>query len=79
MIRWLLACPNSILMKRANGWLTLAWAGMMPVAIITGWIYSVAFISVVSIYANMTGHLGSWSANKIEVKQEEATPPKLDS
>lgn len=78
MIARIIEIPNSILMKRANGWLTIAWVIMMPVAICTGWIYSVAFISVVSIYANAAGHLGSWSANKVEVKQDiassEATP-----
>lgn len=40
--------------------LTIAWVIMMPLAIATGWIYLVAFVSVVSIYANAASH---WSAH----------------
>lgn len=57
--------------RRGHAVATVAWAIMMPVAITTGWIYSVAFISVISLYANFVGHFGSWQATRVEVNQEE--------
>lgn len=36
---------------------------MIPVAIWTGWLYSIAFISAVSIYANIASHLAAWRAD----------------
>lgn len=50
--------------KRFNLYLTVAWAAMMPISIYLGWIYSVAFISVVSIYANFASHLAAWRADE---------------
>jgi hypothetical protein len=41
--------------------LTVAWAVNLPLALVTGWIYSVAYVAVCSIYANMVGH---WSARE---------------
>lgn len=35
------------------------WAAMIPVAIVTGWLWSVAFVAACSIYANAAAH---WSA-----------------
>lgn len=49
--------------RRANLWLAIAWTAMIPVAIVTGWLYSLAFISAVSIYANAAGHLAAWRAD----------------
>lgn len=51
--------------------LTFAWALCMPLAIIFGWIYSLAFISVISIYANFAGHFSAWQSTRVEVKQDE--------
>lgn len=39
---------------------------MMPLAIITGWIYLVAFISVISIYANFASHFSAWQGARAE-------------
>lgn len=36
---------------------------MLPVAILTGWIFSLAFISACSIYANIASHLAAWRAD----------------
>lgn len=49
--------------RQANLLLTVVWTAMIPVAITTGWIYSVAFISVASIYANLASHLAAWRAD----------------
>lgn len=39
------------------------WLATIPAAIFFGWIYSVAFISVASIYANVISHLSGWRAD----------------
>jgi len=41
---------------------------MLPIAIVTDWIYSVAFISAASIYANFVSHL---SAQRADVPDPE--------
>jgi hypothetical protein len=49
--------------RRFNMWLSFLWLAAVPVAMLTGWIYSVAFISLVSIYANWASHLAAWRAD----------------
>lgn len=49
--------------RKANLILTVLWVGVMPLALVTGWIYSVAFVSTVSIYANAASHLAAWRAD----------------
>lgn len=44
--------------------LAITWAAMLPLSIATGWIYSVAFISAVSIYANFVSHIAGWRADE---------------
>jgi hypothetical protein len=50
------------------GWINLVlaavWAVMVPVAILTGWIYSIAFIAACSIYANAASHVAGWRADR---------------
>ena len=58
-------------LQRVHGWLTIFWAAMLPIAIITGWVYVVVFVSVISIYANFAGHFSAWQAARTEVKQEQ--------
>lgn len=53
-------------MKNLHLVLTVAWAVMLPVAILTGWIASVAFISAISIYANVAGHWSAYQAARAE-------------
>lgn len=43
--------------------LFVAWLAMIPIAIITDWIYSIAFIAACSIYANAASHLAAWRAD----------------
>lgn len=49
--------------RRANLLLAIAWALMVPVALWTGWIGSVVFVSAVSIYANAVSHVAAWRAD----------------
>lgn len=46
--------------------LTVAWTAMVPLAIVTGWIFSLAFISAISIYANVAGHWSAYQASRAE-------------
>lgn len=41
---------------------------MLPVSIITGWIYAIAFVSACSIYANAGTHFGAWQAVRAELE-----------
>jgi len=68
---WAMVQGDPVFMRRVNGWLTILWLLMVPVAILTGWIYSLAFISAISIYANVSGHLAAWQASRVEVVQNE--------
>lgn len=43
--------------------LTIAWVAMVPIALVTGWIESLIFISAASIYANAASHLAAWRAD----------------
>jgi hypothetical protein len=58
-------------MRRVNGWLTLFWILMIPVAIATGWINSVAYVASLSLWALVSGHWSAWQAARVEVKQDE--------
>lgn len=52
--------------------LTVLWFLMMPLAIYFGWVASVVFISVISIYANFVGHFSSWQASRAEEAHEKS-------
>jgi hypothetical protein len=49
--------------RRVNLTLAILWALMVPVSLVTGWVYSVAFVSLASIYANAATHLAGWRAD----------------
>lgn len=65
-----LVLDDAHFMRRVNGVLTLVWAAMIPIALVSGWMESVVFISAVSIYANLVGHWSAWQASRVEVKQD---------
>lgn len=66
-------------MMKVNGWLTVLWIVMIPVSIATGWVNSVPYVSALSIYALITGHLSTWQASRVEVKQEQEAKRRDDS
>ena len=51
--------------------LLFLWLIMIPVSIVTGWLWTVAFVSACSIYANAVGHWSAWQAANAEKKQDE--------
>jgi hypothetical protein len=52
----------------------LVWVGVIPVAYFWGWVYSVAFVAVCSLYANVASDFAAWRADRnprIERKLDE--------
>lgn len=68
---WAWVQMSPVAMRRVNGYLAVAWACMIPVSIITGWLYSVGFVSMLSLWALVSGHLASYQAARVEVRQDE--------
>ena len=61
---------NPVFMRRVNGWLTIFWIAMIPVSIVTGWISEVVYVSVLSLWALVSGHWSAWQAARVEVAQQ---------
>lgn len=61
---------SAVLLRTFNGWATIAWAVLLPVALLTGLKTSLPFIVAVSIYANVVGHASAWIAGRAEVASE---------
>lgn len=59
-------------MRRVHGIAMDIWLLAIPVAIITGWVLSVAFISAASIYANFASHFGSYQAARAEEEAQDS-------
>ena len=67
-IRSLMADP--VMMRKANGWLTILWfIAALPICLYLS--NSVPFLVFVSVYAVVTGHLSTWQAARVEVRQDE--------
>lgn len=73
MIRslWASIQGDPVFMKRVNGWLTVFWFALVPVAAVTGWVNSPAFISYLSMIALILGSWSAWQAARVEVVQQE--------
>jgi hypothetical protein len=68
---WASVQGDPVFMRKFNGWLTIVWLFVLPLSIVTGLVNSVGFISLISIYALVTGHLSAWQAARVEVKQDQ--------
>lgn len=75
---WASVQGDPIFMRRVNGWLTIFWIAMIPVSITTGWINSVTYVAVLSLWALVSGHWSAWQAARVEVKQEKAAVDVVD-
>ena len=69
---------DAVWMRRVHGWLTVAWAVMVPVSVATGLRQSVPYLVGLSVYALMVGHFSSWQAARAEVASE-TNPPQEGS
>lgn len=68
---WVAVQESPTFMRRVNGWATIFWLIMIPVSIATGWVHSVVYVSALSLWALVSGHLSAWQAARVEVRQEE--------
>lgn len=67
---WVMAQDNPVLFKKINGWLTIVWLlAAVPICLLLT--NSVPFLVFISVYAVVTGHLSTWQAARVEVRQEE--------
>ena len=57
-------------MRRINGWLTIFWLAMIPISLITHWVNSVVYVSVLSLWALVAGHWSTWQAARVDVTQK---------
>src|SRR4051812_5542231 len=76
---WASVIQNPAVFMKVNGWMTVVWLFMVPVSVVMGWVNSVAYVSALSIYALVTGHLSTWQAARVEVRQEIEQEKKDDN
>jgi hypothetical protein len=56
-------------LRRFHGWATIIWILVsVPLAYLYG--SSVFFVTLISLYAIVTGHWSAWQAARVEVKQD---------
>lgn len=67
---WASVQGDPVFMRRVNGWLTIFWILMIPVSLVTGWISSVTYVAVLSLWALVSGHWSAWQAARVEVAQQ---------
>jgi hypothetical protein len=68
---WASVQGDPVFMRRVNGWATVFWIVMIPISIMTGWVTSVTYVSALSLWALVSGHLSAWQAARVEVAQAE--------
>jgi hypothetical protein len=55
--------PSPTLWRTFSGFRVCVWVIAIPVAYFLGWIYSVAFVAVCSLYANAASDLAAWRSD----------------
>lgn len=68
---WASVQSDPVFMRRVNGWATVLWIAMIPVSYLAGWLNSVVYVSALSLWALVSGHLSAWQAARVEVAQSE--------
>lgn len=66
---------NPHTMRKIQAFLTIMWVVMIPVALITGWVKSVTFVSALSLWALVASHGAWWAASSVEAKQADEDVP----
>lgn len=57
-------------LKRFHGWATIIWLLLIPITVVF-WSNSVAWIALMSVWANFAGHWAAWQAARVEKKQDD--------
>ena len=68
---------DPVFMRRVNGWLTIFWVAMIPIAYEAGWLTSVTFVSALSLWALVSG-APQKTETIIERSEENAAPQEDD-
>lgn len=74
---WASVESDPVKFRKINGWLTIVWfVAAAPICLFLS--NSVPFLVFISVYAVVTGHLSTWQASRVEVRQEEEAQKKDD-
>lgn len=76
---WASVQGNPVFMRRDNGWMTIFWLVMIPISVVTGWTSQVVYVSVLSLWALVSGHWSAWQAARVEVEQQREVQHQLDN
>lgn len=68
---WAMVQGDPVFMRKVNGWFTIFWMAMIPLAFAMGWLQSVTFVSALSLWALVSGHWSAWQAARVEVAQQK--------
>ena len=78
-LRLLLANRKVSLSRPARFPLTILGILMIPISFELGWLKSVTYVSALSLWALVAGHLSTWQAARVEVTQETEAKRQLDN
>lgn len=56
-----------------NGWATVFWIVMIPISAALGWLALVLYVSALSLWALVSGHLSAWQSARVEREQRSGT------
>lgn len=68
---WVSVMDDPVFLMKFNGWATVFWL-LMIIPTIFWWKNSIEYLVAVSVYAVIMGHLSTWQAARVEVKQDVA-------
>lgn len=68
---WASVQGDPVFMRRVNGWLTIFWVVLIPIAELTSWVNANGYISRLSEIALVLGSWSSWQAARVEVAQSQ--------
>jgi hypothetical protein len=69
---------DPVLMRKAQGWITILWVVLIPISLAFGWVKSVTFVSALSLWALVASHGAWWAAASVECKQAEREKDEED-
>lgn len=64
---------DAIFLRLFHGVMTILWAGLIPVTVLSPLKTSITWIALMSVWANFVGHFSSWQASRAEVKIDKDT------
>lgn len=62
---------QAVLWRRYHGWATVFWIAVILPAFMLGWVNSVTFVSLLSIWALVSTEWGAYQASRAEVASVE--------